>query len=103
MQAPRAEREFVWKRTPEQNGHMGSFRGTLKKECVWSHDFARFRDVEVVLAKAFVGYSEDRIYSVLGYLTPGELVCKLEGGNKRGADSFAKRCRKWYQKQRSRS
>ena len=43
MQAPGMRHGFAWKRTPEQNVHVGSFRGTLRKECVWSHDFARLR------------------------------------------------------------
>ena len=82
MQAPGIRHKFVWKHTPEQNGHVESFHGTLKKEYVWPHDFARFQDAEVVLAKAFVDYNEDRIHSALGYVTPSEFVCKLEGGNK---------------------
>ena len=40
------------------------------------------QDAEVVLAKAFVDYNEDRIHSALGYITLSEFVCKLEGGNK---------------------
>ena len=91
--------EFIWKHAPEQNGHVGSFHGTLKKEYVWPHDFARFQDAEVVLAKAFVDYNENRIHSALGHITPSEFVCKLDGGNKWGTDSFGKKCRKWYQKQ----
>ena len=57
MQAPGIRHEFVWKRTPEQNGHVESFHGTLKREYVWPHDFARFHDAEAVLAKAFVDYN----------------------------------------------
>ena len=82
MQVLGIRHEFIWKHTPEQNGHVESFHGTLKKEYVWPHDFARFQDAEVVLAKAFVDYNEDRIHSALGYITPSEFVCKLEGGNK---------------------
>ena len=74
--------EFVWKHTPEQNGHVGSFHVTLKREYVWPHGFARFQDAEVVLAKAFVDYNEDRIHYALDYLTPSEFVCKLDGRNK---------------------
>ena len=95
--------EFIWKHAPEQNGHVGSFHGTLKKEYVWPHDFARFQDAEVVRAKVFVDYNENRIHSALGYITPSEFVCKLDGGNKWGTDSFGKKCRKWYQKQGFRS
>ena len=82
MQVLGIRHEFIWKHTPEQNGHVESFHGTLKKEYVWPHDFARLQDAEVVLAKAFVDYNEDRIHSVLGYITPSEFVCKLEGENK---------------------
>ena len=82
MQAPGIRHEFVWKRTPEQNGHVESFHGTLKREYVWPHDFASFQDAEVVLAKAFVDYNEDGIHYALGYVTPSEFVCKLDGGNK---------------------
>ena len=76
--------EFVWKHTPEQNGHAESFHVTLKKEYVWPHGFARFQDAEAVLAKTFVDYNEDRIHYALDYLTPSEFVCKLDGGNKWG-------------------
>ena len=43
MQAPGIRHEFIWKHTPEQNGHVESFHGTPKNECVWPHDFARPR------------------------------------------------------------
>ena len=73
--------EFIWRNT-KQNGHVESFHGTLKREYVWPHEFARFQDAEVVLAKTFVDYNNDRIRSALGYLTPNEFVLKLEGKNK---------------------
>ena len=55
--------EFVWMRTPEQNGRIVSFRGTLKLEHAWPHEFVRFQDAEVVLARAFTDYNGDRIHS----------------------------------------
>ncbi len=70
--------EYIWHNTPEQNGHVESFHKTLKKEYVWPHDFARFQDAEVVLAKAFADYNQDRIHSALGYLTPDEFVRKTQ-------------------------
>ena len=82
MQALGIRHEFIWKNTLEQNGHMESFHGTLKREYVWPHEFARFQDAEVVLAKAFVDYNKNIIYFALGYLTPNEFVLKLEDGNK---------------------
>ena len=70
IQALWIRHEFIWKRTPEQGGHVESFHGTLKHEYVWSHEFARFQDTEVVLARAFADYNNDRIHSALGYVTP---------------------------------
>lgn len=58
--------EFIWKNTPEQNGHVESFHGTLKREYVWPYEFACFQYAEVVLAKAFTGYNECRIHSAFG-------------------------------------
>lgn len=58
--------EFTWKHTPEQNGHVESFHGTLKREYIWPHEFARFQDAKVVLAEAFEDYNKNRIHSGVG-------------------------------------
>ena len=34
MQVLEIRHEFIWKYTPEQNGHVESFHGTLKREYV---------------------------------------------------------------------
>ena len=57
--------EFICRNTLKQDGHVESFHGTLKGEYVWPHEFARFQDAEVILAKAFAGYNKDRIHSAL--------------------------------------
>ena len=49
---------------------------------VWPHEFVRFQDAEVVLARAFADYNNDRIHSTLGYVTPNEFARKVESGNK---------------------
>ena len=72
--------EFIWE-TTEQNRHVESFHGTLKREYVWPHEFARFQNAKVILAKAFVDYNKNRIHSALVYFTPNEFVLKLEGEN----------------------
>ena len=82
MQALGIRHEFIWKNTPEQNGHVESFHGTLKREYIWPHEFARFQDAEVILARAFADYNEHRIHSALGYVTPNEFALMLEGENK---------------------
>ena len=75
-------REFIWKQTPEQNGRVESFHGTLKREYIWPHEFARFQDAKVVLAEAFEDYNKNRIHSASGYLTPDEFARTMEVDNK---------------------
>ena len=82
MQALGIRHEFIWKNTPEQNGHVESFHGTLKREYIWPHEFARFQDAEVILPRAFADYNEYKIHSALGYVTPNEFALRSEDGNK---------------------
>jgi len=73
--------DFIWKNTPEQNGHIESFHKTLKKEYVWPHAFERFQDAEAALAHAYADYNNDRIHSALEYMTPNEFIRKLRSGS----------------------
>ena len=73
--------EFIWKSTPEQNGHVESFRKTLKKEYVWPREFGSYQDAEMALAGAFKDYNP-RIHSAIGYMTPAEFAAQWELRNK---------------------
>ena len=44
MQEMCPKHEPVREGTPEHNWHVESFRGLLRRECVWPYGFARFRD-----------------------------------------------------------
>ena len=57
--------EFIWKHTPEQNGHVESFHKTLKKEYLWRHEFASYQEAEKILADAFADYNQERIHSAI--------------------------------------
>ena len=81
MQELGIRHEFIWKNTPEQNGHTGSFHGTPRREYVWPHEFARIQEAEEVLARAFADYNGQRIHSALGYATPDEFAI-VESANK---------------------
>ena len=70
--------EFIWRNTPEQNGHIESFHRTLKKEYVWPHEFASYQEAEKVLADAFADYNTERIHSAIGYVTPAEFASRWE-------------------------
>jgi putative transposase len=73
-----ARQEFIWHHTPQQNGHVESFHKTLKKEYIWSHEFANYQEAEMVLADAFTDYNHSRIHSSLGYVTPDEFMMQWE-------------------------
>ena len=66
--------EYIHVHTPEQNGHVESFHGTLKKEYVWQYEFESFQEARKILKKARTDYNGKRIHSALGYLTPDEYV-----------------------------
>ena len=74
--------EFIWKNTPEQNGHVESFHKTLKKEYIWPHEFSSYQDAEKVIAGAFTDYNTERIHSSIGYVTPVEFASQWEMKNK---------------------
>ena len=74
--------EFIWKNTPEQNGHVESFHKTLKKEYIWPHEFKNYQDAEKVLSAAFADYNNERIHSSIKYMTPTEFATHWEMTNK---------------------
>ena len=74
--------EFIWKNTPEQNGHVESFHKTLKKGYVWPREFANYQEAEQAIAEAFADYNNGRIHSSIGYMTPAEFAELWEMTNK---------------------
>ena len=44
---------FIHTHTPEQNGHIESFHGTLKREYVWPHDFSNYQETEAAISEVF--------------------------------------------------
>ncbi|HZR81831.1 MAG TPA: IS3 family transposase [Candidatus Binatia bacterium] len=66
------EQEYITPYTPEQNGMIERFFGSLKAECVWLH---RFRDRDHafdVISRWIDRYHDERPHQALGYLTPSE-------------------------------
>lgn len=66
--------EHIFANTPEQNGHMESFHGKLKREYIWANEFRNYQEAEIALSKAFIDYNEKRPHSSLGYRTPVEFL-----------------------------
>ena len=65
---------FIRIHTPEQNGHIESFHGTLKREYIWPHDFANYTEAEAAISEAFRDYNRARLHSALKYVPPDEFL-----------------------------
>jgi putative transposase len=57
---------------PMQNGHVESFHGRLRDECLNAHWFRTLNDVRITLAAWRQEYNCERPHSSLGYRTPDE-------------------------------
>ena len=73
---------FIRTHTPEQNGHIESFHGTLKLEYIWPHDFANYQEAEAVIAAAFRDYNQARPHSALKYVPPDEFMATWDAEHK---------------------
>lgn len=66
--------EHIFANTPEQNGHMESFHGKLKREYIWTNEFHNYQEAEIAISEAFIDYNERRPHSSLRYKTPLEFL-----------------------------
>ena len=66
--------KFIWKHTPQQNGHIESFHGTLKSECIWPNDFANYQKTEAAISVALLDYNRNCLHSTLRYVPPNEFA-----------------------------
>ena len=62
---------------PRQNGHIESFNGRLRDECLNANWFVGLRDARQKIANWRVDYNECRPHSSLGYRTPSEFRAAL--------------------------
>lgn len=69
---------FIRIHTPEQNGHIESSHGTLKREYIWPQDFSNYQETEAVISEAFRDYNRSRLHSVLKYVLPDEFLASWE-------------------------
>ena len=77
-----SKREFIWKSTPEQSGHVESFHKTLKREYIWPRKFGSYQDAGIALEGAFADYDSRRIHSAIGCMTPTGFAMQWELRNK---------------------
>ena len=71
------DQEYITPYTPEQNGMIERFFGSLKAECVWLHRFQDRDQAFAVIGRWIDKYHDERPHSALSYLTPNEYREKL--------------------------
>jgi putative transposase len=76
---------------PMQNGHVESFHGKLRDECLNASWFGNLWDARRKIAAWKEEYNEERPHSALGYVAPREFARRIAGGRSNAARRF--RCR----------
>ena len=74
--------------SPMQNGHVESFHGSLRDECLNAHWFRTLNDVRRTLASWRQEYNCERPHSSLDYRTPEEFRQTLGRGKDGDADAL---------------
>ena len=64
---------------PTENGHIESFNGKLRDECLNTNWFTHLADAKEKIELWRRDYNEVRPHSSLGYLTPMEYLTTLRG------------------------
>ena len=65
---------------PTDNGHIESFNGSLRDECLNAHWFSSLADAKDEIAAWLKDYNESRPHRALNNLAPLEYVAQLENG-----------------------
>jgi len=61
---------FIDPGKPMQNGHIESFNGRLREECLNEHDFVNLTEARHEIKKWHCFYNYERQHSAIGYATP---------------------------------
>jgi len=69
---------------PMQNGHVESFNGRLRDECLNAHWFATLADARTKIDAWREDYNEQRPHSSLDYRTPSEFAATAESRRQQG-------------------
>ncbi len=76
--------DYIEPGKPMQNGHVESFNGKFRDECLNTHWFTTLRQARSIIENWRTDYNELRPHSALGYATPKEFA-------RQGSASFAVR------------
>jgi putative transposase len=70
------ELQFIDPGKPTQNGHVESFNGKFREECLDQEWFVTLREARSKIERWRQDYNEQRPHSSLGYLTPSQWAAK---------------------------
>jgi hypothetical protein len=68
------ELDYIEPGKPMQNGHVESFNGKLRDECLNAHWFTTLRHARDIIESWRTDYNQVRPHSALGYATPNEFA-----------------------------
>lgn len=66
------EQEFTHVATPEENAHIESYHGILKRDVFDRFEYHTFGEIEQILKRYVEFYNNRRIHGLLGKITPNE-------------------------------
>ena len=66
--------DYIQPGKPMQNGHVESFNGKFRDECLNTHWFTTLRQARSIVENWRIDYNQIRPHSALGYATPGEFA-----------------------------
>ncbi len=82
-QRKKLQLDYIQPGKPMQNGHIESFNGKFRDECLNTHWFTSLRQARTNIESWRADYNEFRPHSALGYATPNEFA------NRSSSASFA--------------
>jgi putative transposase len=68
--------DYIEPGKPMQNGHVESFNGKLRDECLNTHWFTSLRQARIIIESWRTDYNQARPHSALGYATPNEFASR---------------------------
>jgi putative transposase len=71
--------DFTRPGKPTDNGHIESFNGRLRDECLNVHQFLSLADARTKIEDWRCDYNQVRPHSSLGHLTPSEFLIQRQG------------------------
>ena len=66
------QQEFTHVATPEENAHIEAYHGILKKEVFQRVDYRTFGEIEQILKRYVIFYTNTMLHGLLGRITPME-------------------------------